>query len=514
MRTIHPVQLMIFLLLLTACNTLPDLYPRSASYALKSYRSTDIGKIIEGEVAHHPGKSGFDVLRYGREAFTARIAMTDLTDKTLDLQYYIWDEDETGRLLALHTLEVADRGVKVRILLDDIGLQGRDDFVAAMDAHPNIEIRIFNPFSNRGMHLMDFLTDTDRVNHRMHNKTVIMDNAFAVIGGRNIGNHYFGVSDDINFRDMDVAAVGPVVRDISKMYDYFWNGRWSVPISRITKKTYTMEDLEKQRKKLHKKIKKDHYPYPLEKDSKQLQRHMKQLMDQFVWAKGTVLYNDPEQMRRARENQKHTLIKKLHQRMRNLHKSLYLESAYFIPRNAALSHLIALSKRGVKVRILTNSLKSNDVLAAYAGYSSHRMELLRSGIDIYELRADAGGSKIINHTPVKREVNTGLHTKIMVFDEKDVFIGSFNLDPRSSKINTEGGLYIESPLLAKRVMNYMNEGIKAENAYHLALDENGHMRWITVENGKKKVYTSEPKANGWDKLKVNIYQMLPFEDQL
>ncbi len=159
---------------------------------------------MKREVAKHNGKSGFDIIRYGREAFTARIAMTDLTQKRLDLQYYLWDPDETGRLLALHTLRVADRGVKVRVLLDDIGLQGRDKMIAAMDVHPNIEIRIFNPFSTRGMHALDFLTDTDRVNHRMHNKTVIMDNAFAIVGGRNIGNHYFGVSDELNFRDMDI----------------------------------------------------------------------------------------------------------------------------------------------------------------------------------------------------------------------------------------------------------------------------------------------------------------------
>ena len=182
--------------------------------------------------------------------------MTDLTDKTLDLQYYLWDPDETGRLLALNTLHVADRGVKVRILLDDIGLQGRDNMLAAMDAYPNIEIRIFNPFSNRGLYALDLLTDTQRVNHRMHNKTVIMDNAFAIVGGRNIGNHYFGVSDDINFRDLDIAVVGPIVRDISKMYDYFWNGKWSVPISVITKKKYTIKDLKKERGNLKTRSKK------------------------------------------------------------------------------------------------------------------------------------------------------------------------------------------------------------------------------------------------------------------
>jgi len=514
MKRTPAILLMLASMFFLACSTIPDVYPRTASHALKSYQSTDIGKIIEREVARHPGKSGFDVIRYGREAFTARIAMTDLTDKTLDLQYYIWDSDETGRLLALHTLEAADRGVKVRILLDDIGLQGDDDFIAAMDAHPNIEIRIFNPFSHRELHLLDFLTDTDRINHRMHNKTVIMDNAFAIVGGRNIGNHYFGVSKDINFRDMDIAAVGPIVRDVSKMYDYFWNGEWSVPIAVITKKKHMMKDLEKERKKLEKKIKKDRYPYPLAQDSIRLQQHLKQLMRNVVWAKGELIYNDPEQMKLERNKQTHTMIKDLHNRISHLHKNLYMESAYFIPRKDAIENLIALRKKGIKIRILTNSMKSNDVLAAYAGYNNYRIKLLRNGIDIYELRDDAGASKIINHAPVNDKVRTGVHSKIIVFDEKDVFVGSFNLDPRSSKINTEGGLYIKSSVLAKRVIDYMAEGIKAENAYYLQLGKSGQIIWMTVEKGKKKVYTSEPKVSIWDKIKVNFLQILPLEDQL
>jgi len=505
---------MSILLFLTACSTVPEVYPRTSSYAMTNYKSTNIGKVMEREVARHPGKSGFNIIRYGREAFTARIAMTDLTDKTLDLQYYLWDPDETGRLLAYHTLQVADRGVKVRVLLDDIGLQGRDNMIAAMDAHPNIEIRIFNPFSNRGLHALDFVTDTDRVNHRMHNKTVIMDNAFAIVGGRNIGNHYFGVSEDINFRDMDIAAVGPIVRDISKMYDYFWNGKWSVPISVITKHKYTMEDLEKERKKLEQKMSKDHYPYPLVKDSRELQDKMKHFLNDFVWTKGEVLWNDPEQMRLDKDKQSHTMISKLHHRVTKLHKNLLMESPYFIPRENGMKHLIALRKRGIKIRILTNSFASNDVMAAYAGYRSYREELLKHGVELYELRDDAGSSKIINQTPAKTEVTTGLHAKVIVFDEKDLFIGSFNLDPRSSRINTEGGLYVQSPVLAKKVMENMKEGIDLKNAYRLGLDTKGKITWTTIEKGKEIVYTSEPKLNAWGRLKVKLYQMLPLEKQL
>jgi len=501
-------------LLFVACSTVPEVYPRTSSHALKNYKSTDLGKDIEKEVVQHPGKSGFSVIRYGREAFTARVTMTDLTDKTLDLQYYLWDQDETGRLLALHTLQVADRGVKVRVLLDDIGLQGRDDMIAALDAHPNIEIRIFNPFSSRDMHAFDFLTDMNRVNHRMHNKTVIMDNAFAIVGGRNIGNHYFGVSDDINFRDFDIAAVGPVVRDISAMYDYFWNGKWSVPVAIIVKKHYTMADLKKERQKLEAQVKKDRYPYPLAEDEKQLQHDMRNIMRHAVWTNGKMIWNDPVQMKRDRKNQENTILSRLQNRIKYLKKSLLIENPYFVPREDGVKRLIALRKCGVRVRVLTNSLKANDVLATYAGYENYRKELLQYGVELYELRDDSGSSKIINRAAVKKDIRTGLHAKVMLFDEKDVFVGFFNLDPRSSLINTEGGLYVHSPILAKRIEAYMDEGIDLRNAYRLRLDVNGHITWTTIENGKKVLYTSEPDVSAWDKLKVNFLQMLPLESQL
>lgn len=502
------------MLFLAACSKAPQPYTHTQSYAIEDYKSTHIGKTIEKKAAQHPAKSGFTIVPYGHEAFTLRIAMTQMPEKSLDLQYYLWEADETGRLLSYNTLKAADRGVRVRVLLDDIGLAGHDPVLAAMDAHPNVEIRIVNPFSERNMHVINFLTDMKRVNHRMHNKTVIMDNTLAIVGGRNVGNHYYGVSEEKNFRDLDMVAVGPVVRDISKMYDYFWNGKWSVPIAALTDKTYTLEDLKKERKNLEDQIRKDSYPYPSEKDGKKLVSQLRSKLNKLVWANGDIVWNDPVQMARDISEQEDTIIIKLHQRLKNVKKSLYIESAYFIPGAKGVARLSDISKRGVKVRVLTNSLKSNDVLAAYSGYEKSRVELLKNGIELYELRADAGEHKIINKTPIKGFKNSGLHTKAMVFDEKDTFVGSFNLDPRSATINTEGGLYVENSALAKRVMQYMNEGIKLENAYRLSLDKDEEIIWTTVKNGKKVVYTSDPEASFWDKLKVGFLQLLPIDEQL
>jgi putative cardiolipin synthase len=180
----------------------------------------------------HPGESGFAIIRHGRQAFTARVALTDLAEKSLDLQYYIWEGDETGRILAERLVRAADRGVRVRVLLDDINMAADAPIAALLDTHPNIEIRIFNPFANRGARLFDFALDLDRVNHRMHNKILVADNAVAIVGGRNIGNHYFGVATDANFRDLDIAAAGPVVRNVSTVFDYFWDSDWAVTIKR------------------------------------------------------------------------------------------------------------------------------------------------------------------------------------------------------------------------------------------------------------------------------------------
>ncbi len=505
---------MIATLFLAGCTSMPKNYPKTPSTAFKDHKSTSIGKMFDREAAKHPGKSGFDIIRYGRQGFTSRIAMTEMAEKSLDLQYYVWEPDATGRLLAFYVLKAADRGVKVRVLLDDIGLEGRDKMIASLDAHPNIEIRIFNPFSDRTSHGLNFVHDFDRVNHRMHNKTFLMDNTGVIIGGRNIGNHYFGVDDHMNFRDLDIFAAGPVVREISDVYDYFWNGEWSVPMKALVDKTYTQEDMKNARVRLSQNIAKDNYPYPLTNDVNKIRSQMKRIRNNLVWAPGKFIWDDPKQMKLSRDKQQGTMLDQLRAKGATLKKSLIIESPYFIPRKSGTAVLKNLVKKGVKVRVLTNSQSSNDVSAAFAGYEVYRKELVEGGIEMYELRPDAGGNKIINQKTDLAKVHSGLHAKAMVFDEESVFIGSFNLDPRSAAINTEGGLYAKSPKLAKRVLDYMSAGVKPENSYHVVLDKNGDIAWEEVTDGKQKIYHTEPHTSGWDRFKVDFIQAMPIEEHL
>ena len=496
-------------LLLGGCASLPKDYPRTTSLAYPAYASTAIGRYVEQAAARHPGESGFAIIRHGRQAFTSRAALTELAQKTLDLQYYIWEQDATGRLLAERVLQAADRGVRVRVLLDDMNFKGRDAILAALDAHPNIEVRVFNPFALRGARGLEFLTNFARVNHRMHNKLLVMDNALAIVGGRNIGNHYFEVDTHANFRDLDIAAGGPVVREISSVFDHFWNGDWAVPISALVERPYTDKDVQAARATLREAIAAAHYPYPIDQDTAELKSVLRAEIDKFVWAPGRIVWDDPGEI--AATGGTSRLLEGLHRRLGRLDTELLVESPYFVPRDRGIARMKALHDQGVRIRVLTNSLASNDVMAAHAGYADRRRQVLESGAELYELRADAGAIK-------KRLAFFGakaaLHAKVLVFDRKDVFIGSYNLDPRSADINTEAGLYIESPELAAQVIAWMDEGVLPENSYRVLLDRDGKLTWVTRDDGQEVVYHKDPLSTGWQRFVAGFIGILPVEGQL
>ena len=501
--------LLLTCVLFAGCATVPKEYPRTTSTAFQDYLDTSVGQLFEEAAQQHPGESGFAIIRYGRQAFTDRIALVDLAEKTLDAQYYIWEADATGRVLAEHLMQAADRGVRVRLLVDDINLGGRDAMVAAMDAHPNIEIRVFNPFAYRSARLFDFLTDLGRVNHRMHNKIMVMDNALAIVGGRNIGNHYFNVATDANFRDLDIAAAGPVVREISTVFDYFWNGDWAVPIAALVDRPYTEADLRATRITVRDWLAENPYPYPLDQDVAALRSELSSIRDQFIWAPGRIVWNDPAAIEQG--IQAGVIFKEFDKKIQTLQKELLIESAYFVVRDRALEIAKQMTDRGVRIRVLTNSLASNDVVAAHAGYAKRRKGLLEAGVELYEYRPDS----MVGKTRAWRgESKAALHTKAVVFDRESVFIGSFNLDLRSSDINTEAGLYVESPELAEQVIAYMDEGVRPENSYRVMLDQDGDLYWVTEVDGAEVRYYEEPQTTFGQRFMSGFIMILPVEQQL
>jgi putative cardiolipin synthase len=491
--------------LFNGCASLPTDYPRTETTALEDYHSTTIGQRWATQEAEHPGESAFALLRYGRDAFSMRISMIDQAEKTLDLQVYIWQADQTGRILADRLIRAADRGVRVRLLVDDMGLGGTDEGMASMDAHPNIEIRLFNPFANRTFSSLNFLFDLDRVNHRMHNKMMVTDNSFAVIGGRNIGDYYFSVNPDTNFRDLDIMAAGPIVRDISGVFDHFWQGDWAVPIAVLVDRPFTDSDLQEGRARLQKYIAESDYPYSVDDD---IVEFLVRGAGRAVWAQGKVVWDDPASIEEGEEVS--DLIVALRRKTDTLQKSFTIESAYFVVGNRGVESVRKLVDRGVKVRVLTNSLASNDVLAAHAGHANYRKQLIEAGAEVYELRPD---STIIKKT-WKGESQAGLHTKALVYDDEALFIGSFNLDPRSANINTEAGLYVESPELAARLLAYMDEGVSPENSYRLILDDAGNLVWITRNDGVEVRYKKDPLSTFGQRFMSGFIGILPVESQL
>ena len=502
------------LLLLAGCATrLPTEVHRTPSSAFDRYDSTSLGRLFEEATVQHPGQSGFILIRKGRPAFTGRIAMTAMAEKSLDLQYYIWEQDTTGAILALKLIEAADRGVRVRVLLDDNNIEKRDSPIAAIDAHPNIEIRVFNPFAHRGSRLFGYLTDFDRLNHRMHNKVIIADSALAIVGGRNIGDDYFGVDTHANFRDLDIATAGPVVRDLSRVFDRFWNGEWSYPIASLVDRTHTEADLRQAVATMSDHAREKAYPYPLEEDVAALRAEMAEIRDNFVWAPGRVVWDDPSTVQEGREAS--VLFDAFSRKLQTIQRELLIESAYFVVRDRGVRIAGELQQKGVRVRVLTNSLASNDVVAAHAGYAKRRKALVENGVELYELRPDSISRTVAEQKAFSRgESNAALHTKAIVFDRESVFVGSYNLDPRSADINTEMGLYVESPELARQVIAYMDEGVLPYNAYRVELDEDGRLVWKTVKDGVPVVYTKEPETTFGQRFNSGFIRLLPVEGQL
>ena len=478
-------------------------HPRTLSTAFDDPASTRLGQFFGPAAEKHPGLSGFSLLSQGREAFIARLALADLAERSLDMQYYMWDGDTTGRIVVEHVMKAADRGVRVRLLVDDPFYKDSDSVKAGLDAHPNVEIRLFNPLTNRRWSILDFIFDFGRVNRRMHNKLMVADNAAAIVGGRNIGDIYYGVDSIANYRDLDVLAVGPVVRDLSGVFDRYWNSPSTVPIAAIVDRAHDAADLDAIRIRLREAIAAADYPYPIDQDLGQLAAQGAELRDNLVWAHGYIVADDPESIAPGKES--NDVVAFIRERIAHLKQELLVESPYFVLPARAQATVKALQERNVRVRVLTNSLASNDMLPAHSGYAKTRRRLLENGMELYELRPDTDAFRP-GWSLLSGRSRAALHAKAMAFDGEAVFIGSFNLDPRSAVINTEAGLYIESAELAKRLTDYMAAGVAPTNSYRVRLDPNGEIIWETERDGQRVRYRDEPETGFRRRLRRQIVE--------
>ena len=462
-------------------------------------------------------QSGFYLLSDNTDAFVARFALATIAEKTLDIQYYIMHNDASGQYLGYAILSAADRGVKVRILVDDINISGRDSNFKMLSQHENIQIRIFNPLSSRDwFRHIELLINLKRAGRRMHNKAFIADNTSAIIGGRNIGDEYFDARNKLNFVDLDLLTVGPIVTDITKSFNDYWDSHWATPIENISKTRVVQKQLMKLRSTLKDKwhhAKNTEYFQSL-KHASFTQKIINKQID-FIWADADLFYDRPEKLCKDRSEQTTHIGPQVMPYFDRTKKELVIATPYFVPGNRGTSWFEDKKKNNVDIKILTNSLAATDVTAVHAGYKKYRKKLVASGIHLFELKPTAKSLRSKTSKILEGSKQASLHAKYIVVDRQYVFVGSANLDPRSRLLNTEIGIMVNSRALAEKTIKLFERSSSLENSYQLRLDKPGNrLSWLTSKNGKEITFSQEPEVGFMRKLAVFLISLLPVENLL
>ena len=515
--------------MVAGCASLPpgSGFPKQPSTAFAHPEETRVGAKFLKDARDHGEESAFRILSVGADGFAARMQMIQAAQRSLDIQYYIFSADTTGLLVTGALLAAADRGVHVRVLVDDGETTTGDEQILEMAAHPQIEVRIFNPFAYRG-HLKvirsaEFLAEKQRVNYRMHNKLFVSDNAAALIGGRNIGDPYFQVDPNAQYADDDVFVAGPLVPKLSATFDEYWNSALAIPVQALVGSKPSQAKLERQRQRL-----KEHLDNARRSGVEYLKRA--EQGDPFagivagrlpvVWARAQVVCDSPDKKDVVDGDTAGRLMYgPIAETAGALQSELILVTPYLVPTPGEMQLLRDLRRRNVRVRILTNSFNSTNELAAHTGYVRHRRELLEMGVELFEVRAMLDSSRGSGQSAkMSRHGNYGLHAKLLVFDRKKLYAGSMNFDQRSRRINTETGLIIDSAELAAQTAARFEAMTQPASAYAVTLQspdsKKSPLIWRTEENGKPVQYTKEPSRSAWRRLEFDFFSVLPLDKEL
>jgi len=488
---------------------------KDPSYALplSQTAASKVGALAAPQIDAHPGQSAFYFQHDGVDALASRILMAERAEQSIDAQYYLFSPDDTSRALIGAMLAAADRGVRVRLLLDDIFTKGYDTWMLALDSHPNFEVRLFNPFLRRQSRWVDGLVGFKRINRRMHNKSFTVDNKFTIIGGRNVGSEYFAANEDMNFGDLDVAAFGPVVQDVSSMFDQYWNNDLAVPVSEIAK---PLDDPAAALGQVRTRISQALAKLTTSQYGDALSANMQGLFDvtadELIWADYELVFDQPELGRTdAQAKGADTIVYKLAESVNNAQNELIIVSPYFVPTKTLLARIRDLRDKEVKVTILTNSLASTNHHVVHSGYYPSRKKLLKMGVEIWEQKPDA---RILGTEQSDRQDSvSGLHTKAFLVDRQELYLGSFNFDPRSVNINTELGVIIKSAE-AGTIMGDRADILLPKLAYQVILTEQGNVAWIDNSGDKPVIYTKDPQTSWGTRFKVGLMRLLPVNGQL
>ncbi|MEO7324994.1 MAG: phospholipase D family protein [Dokdonella sp.] len=511
---------------LPACSVLRTDFVKQPSTSVAPVTDSALTRQTQARAATHAGQSGFRPLLGGTSALLSRLVLADSARHSIDLQYYIFANDPTGRLVAQRLLAAADRGVRVRILLDDFDIAAEDHLLDALDVHPNIEVRLFNPLRFRQRSVVSkmgqFLIEAQRLNRRMHNKSFIVDGAAAIIGGRNIGDAYFDAGDDPHFRDLDVLAIGPVVPRIAVMFDRYWNDELAYPVQAYSGTDATAQNLARVRDLLARNAR----PYTQDDYAKgtAVVNSPDDPADtgrpnDWYWGDAKLVADAPTKVDPDKDEQPQARIERpIQHLLESAQQQILVVSPYFIPGDDIEAVLEAAARRGVTIEALTNSLAANDEPEVHAGYAHYRRALLIAGAQLFEFRP-AGG--VNTASAYGRSSGVSLHAKALVIDHRQAFIGSMNFDPRSRDLNTEMGVIVDSPGLATAIERFFDRAAAPENSFHVMLDpdskrspKNAPLRWAAVDDGKPAVFDSEPECSLLKRLRVDVMRLLPLESLL
>jgi putative cardiolipin synthase len=499
---------------LTGCASIDFDYPRTPSTVVTGVDDTHYGSMVAKASTSKPaGQSGFYPIQDGIDALTARLLLAERAERSIDTQYYLIKSDVTGTAFIDALLKAADRGVRVRLLVDDVFTAGYDAGMAALDSHPNFEVRIFNPF-RRGTfgRAWSGLTDLGRVNRRMHTKTFTVDNQVTILGGRNIADEYFGAREDAKFGDLDVVGVGEIANEVSEMFDSFWNHETALPVPAFAEMPDDPDaELEKLRARLHEARETvDQTEYADAVRATAL-AFMDMELGMFDWTTYQLVYDSPDKGIKSKDGPEIAITMPLEEALKSAKEDVLIISPYFVPQKRGIEYLSDMQARGVNVTIVTNSLAANNQLTVHGGYAPSRKPLLKNGVRIYEVRPDAdiAGSELIAASGAKAT----LHTKSFLVDGKKLFIGSFNFDPRSANLNTESGVIIDSERMGSNYEKLFANSIEAQ-AYEVFLNEDGKVRWRGYDDGQEVIYQKEPQSTWSQRFFAGFMRFMPVRSQL
>jgi len=497
---------------LSGCATVDFDYPKPASSAYTDTGDTYLGKQLIGLEGQHPREAGFYPMSDGIDALASRLLLAERAEKTIDAQYYLIKDDIVSHAFINVLLQAADRGVRVRLLVDDIFTGGYDAGMAGLDSHPNFEIRIFNPFARRSARFMDGITSFSRINRRMHNKSFTVDNQVTIIGGRNIADEYFGAREDAKFGDLDVMGIGPVVNDVSDMFDSYWNHERAAPVAAFADMPDDpAAELERIRAELAQSDEQIRSSKYAEAVRDQVLEYVESDASVFIWAPYTLAVDSPDKSFKSKAEEAASITTPLRESLLSATSEAIVISPYFVPQKAGIEAISELQRKGINVTIITNSLAANNQSSVHGGYAPSRKPLLKSGVRIFEVRPDAkvSGAELMAASGAKAT----LHTKAFIVDRRELFIGSFNFDPRSARINTELGVIIRSPEMAGQAAKII-EAVIAEQAYEVFLNEKGKLRWRGLENGQEVILDKEPQTTWSQRFAAGFMRILPIRSQL